>query len=77
MFTGRQNIEDAGLMMFHAIRRLIHGHVLFHEERADHGATVYVRLAADTGVSKRVLYEWVQFFRCFPIELNRFAEPGG
>ena len=54
-------------MMFHDIGRLIHEHVLFHEKRADHGAKGYPRLAADTGVSKRVLYEWVQFFRCFPI----------
>jgi endonuclease YncB( thermonuclease family) len=67
LFTGRQKIEDAWLMMFHDIGRLIHEHVLLQEERADLGARVFIRLAADTGVSKRVLYEWVQFFRCFPV----------
>jgi endonuclease YncB( thermonuclease family) len=67
LFTGRQKIEDAWLMMFHDIGRLIHEHVLLHAERADLGARVFIQLAADTGVSRRVLYEWVQFFRCFPV----------
>ena len=77
LFTGRANIEYAWLMMFHDVGRFIHTHLLGHQDRADFAAKTLTRLAADTDVSKRVLYEWLQFFRCFPIELNRFAEPGG
>ncbi|MBI4626417.1 MAG: hypothetical protein HY736_24760 [Verrucomicrobia bacterium] len=67
LFTGRANIEYAWLMMFHDVGRFIHTHLLGHQDRADFAAKTIARLAADTDVSRRVLYEWLQFFRCFPI----------
>ncbi len=67
LFSGRVKIEHAWLLMFHNIGRLVHEHVLLHRDRADYAAQTFSRLADDTGVSRRVLYEWVQLYRCFPI----------
>ena len=62
LFTGQVRIEHAWLLMFHDIGRFIHEHLLLHEDRADYAAKTFSRLSTDTGVSKRVLYEWVRFF---------------
>lgn len=67
VFAGRRKIEDAWLRTYHDTGRLIHEHLLANQDRADYGAELFARLADDTGISKRVLYECVQLFRCFPI----------
>ena len=67
LFTGRVKIEHAWLMMFHNIGRLIQEHVLLFRDRADYAARTFNKLSAGTGVSKRVLHEWAQFYRYFPI----------
>ena len=67
VFAGRAKIEQAWLRTYHDTGRLIHEHLLLNQERADYGAKVFNRLADDTGISKRVLYECVQLYRYFPI----------
>lgn len=67
VFKGRQEIDRAWLHTYHETGRLINEHLLQNKERADYGAKVYERLAADTGISKRTLHECTQFHRCFPI----------
>lgn len=67
VFAGRARIEAAWLRTYHDTGRLIHEHLLLNRDRADHGAKVFVRLSADTGISRRVLYECVQLYRYFPI----------
>jgi endonuclease YncB( thermonuclease family) len=67
VFAGRAKIEQAWLRTYHDTGRLIHEHLLLNQDRADYGAKVFVRLADDTGISKRVLYECVQLYRYFPI----------
>jgi endonuclease YncB( thermonuclease family) len=67
VFDGRARIEQAWLRTYHETGRLIHAHLLLHTDRADYGARTIQRLAADTGISRRVLYECVQLYRCFPI----------
>ena len=67
IFAGRARIEEAWLRTYHDTGHLIHEHLLLHQDRADFGAKLFIRLADDTGISKRVLYECVQLYRCFPI----------
>lgn len=67
LVEGRRKVEEAWVETYHETGRLIHVHNLHQEARADYGATVYARLSADTGVSKRTLQECVQFYRYFPI----------
>lgn len=64
---GRREIERAWVQTYHDTGRLIHEHLLFKQARADYGARVFADLAADSGIAKRTLHEWVQFYRCFPI----------
>ena len=65
--AGRREIETAWVRTYHETGRLIHVHLLLHQERADYGAGVFSRLARDTGISSRSLHECVQVYRCFPI----------
>ncbi len=67
LFAGRAKVEEAWVRIYHETGRLIHEHVLRSGDRADYGAKVIARLADDTKVSRRVLYECVQFYREFPI----------
>jgi hypothetical protein len=67
LFTGRREIEAAWVYTYHEIGRYINVHILRHHGRSDYGAGVFVRLSADTGVSKRTLHECAQFHRHFPI----------
>lgn len=67
VFKGRADIEKAWVRTYHEAGRLINGHILQHRERADYGARMLKRLAADTGISERTLYECRHFSRCFPI----------
>lgn len=67
VIRGRREIDQAWLHTYHETGRLIHAHILQHKERADYGARVFTRLSGDVGISKRVLYECVQFYRYFPI----------
>jgi endonuclease YncB( thermonuclease family) len=64
--AGRRSIEVAWVRTYHETGRLIHEHLLLNENRADYGARVFVRLATETEISRRTLYECVQFYRCFP-----------
>ncbi len=64
---GRRAIDHAWLETYHETGRLINEHVLLFHERADYGAKVYEKLAADTDISKRTLQECSQFHRYFPI----------
>lgn len=64
---GRTEIEKAWINTYHETGRLINEHILAQQERADYGAKVLKRLAADTGISERTLYECRQLHRCFPI----------
>ncbi len=47
--------------------RLIDEHVLQHQERADYGTQVIVRLAGDLVMSERELYYMLEFYRAYPI----------
>ena len=67
VLRGRRSIERAWLLTYHETGRLIHVHLLLNKDRADYGANVFVRLAADTGISSRTLHECVRFYRGFPI----------
>jgi endonuclease YncB( thermonuclease family) len=67
IFSGRAKVEEAWVRTYHETGRLIHEHVLRHGARADFGAKVIARLANDAKVSRRTLYECVQFYREFPI----------
>ncbi len=46
---------------------LIQGHLLANKDRADYGKKLVPRLANSVGISERVLYESLQFYRSFPI----------
>lgn len=67
LITGRRKVEAAWVLTYHETGRLIHGHVSHHGSRADYGAKIIARLAEETKVSRRALYECVQFYREFPI----------
>ncbi len=67
LFRGRRDIESAWVRTYHEIGRLIQEHLLLKQARASYGARTYQQLAAHTKVSRRVLYECAQFYRCFPI----------
>ena len=67
VFKGRAEIERAWVRTYHETGRLINEHVLRFAERADYGAKILRRLATDTGIGERTLYECRQFQRCFPI----------
>ena len=67
LLVGRRAVDVAWLRTYHETGRLIHEHLRRNEDRADYGAKVVGRLAAETEVSTRVLYQCVQFYRCFPI----------
>ncbi len=67
VFKGRAEIERAWVRTYHETGRLINEHVLRLKVRADYGAKILRRLAADTGISERTLYECRQFQRYFPI----------
>ncbi len=47
--------------------KLIHGHILLHQERADYGKQVIERLSAELGISATELYYMVEFARTYPI----------
>ena len=64
---GRRAIDRAWVESYHEIGRLIYEHLLLKKERAAYGASVYSELAEESGISRRTLYECVQFFRYFPI----------
>ena len=72
---GRRNADRAWLLTYHEIGRLISEHLLLNQDRADYGTQVIPRLAGDTGISVRSLYECRQFYRYFPI-LRTSAELG-
>jgi endonuclease YncB( thermonuclease family) len=67
VFQGRAEIERAWVKTYHETGRLISEHLLQRRERADYGGKLLRRLAGDTGISERTLYECRQFHRCFPI----------
>jgi endonuclease YncB( thermonuclease family) len=73
VFAGRKRIDEAWLLTFHETGQLISEHLRVNENRADYGAKVFNRLAEDLGISKRSLYECVQFFRYFPI-VRKYAQ---
>jgi len=64
---GRNEIDRAWVRTYHETGRLITEHLLQNKDRANYGGQVFNRLAADTGISKRILHECAQFARCFPI----------
>jgi len=68
---GRNDIDRAWVHTYHETGRLITEHLLQNKARANYGAQVVTRLAADTGISKRTLHECAQFARCFPIVRDR------
>ncbi len=70
LLLGRRAVDVAWLRTYHETGRLIHEHLRRNEDRADYGAKVVGRLAVETEVSTRVLYQCVQFYRCFPIVQN-------
>ena len=65
--TGRLAIDRAWVGTCHETGRLINEHVLLFRDRADYGAKVYTKLAADTQISERSLRQCAQFHRCYPI----------
>jgi endonuclease YncB( thermonuclease family) len=71
LLTGRRNIDHAWVRTYWETGRLINEHILLNKERAEYGAQVFARLAADLKISKRALYECAQFARCFPIVRDR------
>lgn len=66
LLRGRRAVDVARLRTYHETGRLIHEHLRRNEDRADYGAKVVGRLANETEVSTRVLYQCIQFYRCFP-----------
>jgi endonuclease YncB( thermonuclease family) len=64
---GRRAIERAWVDTCHETGRLINEHLLLFRDRADYGAQVYAKLAADTQISERSLRQCAQFHRCYPI----------
>ncbi len=68
---GRREIDRAWLSTYHETGRLINAHVLQFRDRADYGAKVYEKLAADTDISVRTLRQCAQFQRCYPIRHAR------
>ncbi|MBP6507902.1 MAG: thermonuclease family protein [Opitutaceae bacterium] len=71
VLKGRAEIDRAWLLTYHETGRLIHEHLLLNKERANYGGQVFPKLAEDTGTSSRSLYEFTQFYRCFPIVRDR------
>ena len=50
----RRAIDRAWLDTYHETGRLINEHVLLFKERANYGARIYEKLAADTSISARI-----------------------
>ena len=71
VLKGRREIDRAWLLTYHETGRLIHEHLLLNKDRANYGAQVFAKLAADTDTSSRSLHEFVQFYRFFPIVRGR------
>ena len=63
----RRAVEAVRVETYSQVGRLIQDHLLGHKERADYGDRVVSRLSGDVGLSKRLLYEALQFYRTFGI----------
>lgn len=67
LLIGQRKIEEAKVHTYWETGRLIHQHLLLHQERAEYGAEVIPRLGRDLGISDTVIYRCLRFFRAFPI----------
>lgn len=67
IIKGQRAAELAKVRTYHETGRIIREHVLVYKDRADYGAKVIPRLAADLDIDRSVLLRCVQFFRAFPI----------
>ena len=67
LLLGQRQIEEAKVRTYWETGRLIDQHLLLHQNRAEYGAEVVPRLAADLGVNETVLYRCLRFARAFPI----------
>ena len=68
-------VEAVRVETYSHCSRLIHDHLLGHKERADYGDRVVERLSRDVGLSKRLLYEVLRFYRTFGI-VNTYSQLG-
>jgi endonuclease YncB( thermonuclease family) len=71
----RQAVEAVRVVTYSEVGQLIHSHVLAHRDRAGYGDQVMGRLAADVGLSERLLYDALRLYRAFGI-LHARAELG-
>jgi endonuclease YncB( thermonuclease family) len=65
--SGKRAADEAAIRSAWLIGQLIERHVLLFQERADYGAKTIRRLAADTKISRRVLYRCLQLGRRYQI----------
>ena len=63
----RQAVEREKARTYWEVGGLIQAHLLANKDRADYGRHLVPRVANSVGISERVLYESLQFYRSFPI----------
>lgn len=62
-----QAVDNLKVQIYWQIGERIVREELAHKERANYGKRVIVQLAIDLKISKRLIFEIVQFFRAYPI----------
>lgn len=60
-------VERETVLTAWEVGRLIRGHLLLNQDRAEYGAKVMDRLARDTGISRTELNRMVEFAEAYPI----------
>ncbi|MCM8776331.1 MAG: DUF1016 N-terminal domain-containing protein [Candidatus Omnitrophica bacterium] len=65
LLGGQQRIDAEKVRTYWTTGRLIHGHILRYQDRADYGEKLVKQLSRDLGVSVRILYQCIQFAKTF------------
>lgn len=65
--VGQQQIEAVKVSTYWEAGRLIHGHILQRERRAEYGKQVMPKLAESLALGEHMLYRMVRFYEAFPI----------
>lgn len=71
LVLGRQRIEETKVQTYWRTGKLIHEHILHHDNKENYGKQVIKRLSADLDISASVLWRCVRFARCFKILAER------
>ena len=73
LVAAQERIDREKVLTYWKAGKRISGDILKHKDRAGYGKSVILRLSRDLGISDRVLWQSIQFYRSFPI-VNRGSQ---